>query len=35
MNYIKEMNPSYNQIEINPLSSSAVALWHTLIDFGH
>ncbi|WP_117168508.1 DnaD domain-containing protein [Paraliobacillus sediminis] len=31
MNYIKEMNAFYNQIEINPLSSSAVALWHTLM----
>ncbi|WP_226036135.1 DnaD domain-containing protein [Aquibacillus saliphilus] len=31
MNYIKEMNSFYYQIELNPLSSSAVALWHTLM----
>ncbi|SFD67881.1 hypothetical protein SAMN05216238_103118 [Lentibacillus persicus] len=31
MNYIKQINAFYNQIELNPLSASAVALWHTLV----
>lgn len=35
MNYIKELNAFYNQIIFNPLSSSAVALWHTLIHFNN
>lgn len=31
MNYIRQINAFYNQIEINPLSSSASILWHTLM----
>ncbi|RYG71358.1 DnaD domain protein [Lentibacillus lipolyticus] len=31
MNYIKEMNAFYDQIIFNPLSSSAIAVWHTLM----
>lgn len=31
MNYIKEINAFYDTIEQEPLSASAVALWHTLI----
>lgn len=31
VNYLKEINAFYDQLEINPLSSSAIALWHTLM----
>ncbi|SEQ47297.1 DnaD and phage-associated domain-containing protein [Virgibacillus subterraneus] len=31
MNYIKEINAFYDHIERNPLSASAVTLWHALI----
>ena len=31
MNYIKEINAFYDHIEMNPLSASAVTLWHTLM----
>lgn len=31
MNYLKEINAFYDQLELNPLSSSAIALWHTLM----
>ncbi|MFA1820146.1 DnaD domain-containing protein [Virgibacillus oceani] len=31
MNYIKEINAFYDQVERNPLSASAVTLWHTLM----
>lgn len=31
MNYIKEINAFYMEIETNPLSASAVALWHALM----
>ncbi|WP_407270048.1 DnaD domain-containing protein [Radiobacillus sp. PE A8.2] len=31
MNYIKEINAFYNHIETNPLSSSAITLWYTLM----
>lgn len=31
MNYIKEINAFYNHIEQNPLSASAVTLWHALM----
>lgn len=31
MNYIREMNAFYDSLEYNPLSSSAVALWHALM----
>jgi len=31
MNYIKEINAFYDHIERNPLSASAVTLWHTLM----
>ncbi|WP_449355210.1 DnaD domain-containing protein [Virgibacillus natechei] len=35
MNYIKEMNAFYNRIDFQPISSSAVALWHTLMHFNN
>lgn len=31
MNYIKEINAFYDQLEWNPLSASAVTLWHALM----
>ncbi|GAB3806645.1 DnaD domain-containing protein [Virgibacillus kimchii] len=31
MNYIKEINAFYDHMERNPLSASAVTLWHTLM----
>lgn len=31
MNYIKELNAFYNQMEVNPLSASATLLWYTLM----
>jgi len=31
MNYIREMNAFYDSLEYNPLSSSAIALWHALM----
>lgn len=31
MNYIKEINAFYNEIEVTPLSASAIALWHALL----
>jgi DnaD/phage-associated family protein len=31
MNYIKEVNAFYNELEVTPLSSSAIALWHALM----
>ncbi|MRH43332.1 DnaD domain protein [Aquibacillus halophilus] len=31
MNYIKEINALYNHLEFNPLSNSAVLLWHALM----
>ncbi|RDW21431.1 hypothetical protein CWR48_03245 [Oceanobacillus arenosus] len=31
MNYIKEINAFYDRIEMEPLSASAVTLWHTLM----
>ncbi|MFD1361272.1 DnaD domain-containing protein [Lentibacillus salinarum] len=31
MNYIKQINAFYHQLEINPLSSSAISLWHALL----
>lgn len=31
MNYIKEINAFYNEIEVTPLSSSAIALWYALL----
>ncbi|PAV28413.1 hypothetical protein CIL05_17420 [Virgibacillus profundi] len=31
MNYIKEINAFYDLVERNPLSASAVTLWHTLM----
>ena len=31
MNYIKEINAFYDHMECNPLSASAVTLWHTLM----
>src|SRR5690606_7365794 len=31
MNYIKEINAFYDLMELEPLSSSAVNLWHTLL----
>ncbi|WP_373893835.1 DnaD domain-containing protein [Virgibacillus sp. CBA3643] len=35
MNYIKEMNAFYNRIDFQPISSSSVALWHTLMHFNN
>ncbi|WP_188455687.1 DnaD domain-containing protein [Virgibacillus oceani] len=35
MNYLKEMKAFYNRIIFNPLSGSAVALWHTLMHFNN
>ena len=31
MNYIKELNAFYDWLETNPLSTSAIALWHALM----
>ncbi|NBI29113.1 DnaD domain protein [Chengkuizengella marina] len=31
MNYIKEINAFYDQLELNDLSASAIALWHALM----
>ncbi|MFX3631885.1 MAG: DnaD domain protein [Candidatus Pristimantibacillus sp.] len=31
VNYIREINAFYNGLEINPLSSSAIALWYALM----
>ena len=31
MNYIKEINAFYDLMELEPLSASAVNLWHTLL----
>lgn len=31
MNYIKLLNAFYDQLETNPLSTSAIALWHALV----
>ncbi|APC65603.1 hypothetical protein AAV35_14205 [Salimicrobium jeotgali] len=31
MNYLKELNAFYDQQETNPLSSSAIAVWHALM----
>lgn len=31
MNYIQELNAFYDRLETNPLSSSAIALWHALM----
>ncbi|MGG0757302.1 DnaD domain-containing protein [Brevibacillus laterosporus] len=31
MNYLKEINSFYDRLETNPLSSSAIALWHALM----
>lgn len=31
MNYIKLLNSFYDQLETNPLSTSAIALWHALV----
>ncbi len=31
MNYIKEMNAFYDWLEINSISTSAIALWHALM----
>src|SRR5699024_2616493 len=31
MNYIQEINAFYARVETNPLSGSAVCLWHTLM----
>ena len=31
VNYIREINAFYNELEIKPLSSSAIALWHALL----
>lgn len=35
MNYIKEMNAFYTQLQTNPLSSSAIALWGTLMNINN
>lgn len=35
MNYLKEMNAFYNKLDFQPLSGSAVALWHTLMHFNN
>ncbi len=31
MNYLKEINAFYNQLEVNPLSGAANSLWHALL----
>ncbi|WP_281885634.1 DnaD domain protein [Paenibacillus sp. YYML68] len=31
MDYVREVHAFYNELEINPLSSSAIALWHVLL----
>jgi DnaD/phage-associated family protein len=31
MNYIREINAFYDRLETNPLSTSAIALWHALM----
>lgn len=31
MNYIAEINSFYDKLEINPLSTNAIALWHALM----
>lgn len=31
MNYLKELNAFYDRLETNPLSTSAIALWHSLM----
>ncbi|RXZ84605.1 DnaD domain protein [Paenibacillaceae bacterium] len=31
MNYIREVHAFYNELEINPLSSSAISLWYALL----
>lgn len=31
MNYIREINAFYDRMEQEPLSGSAVSLWHTLL----
>lgn len=31
MNYIKQLNAFYDQLELNPLNSSEIALWHALM----
>ncbi|MFC3041455.1 DnaD domain-containing protein [Virgibacillus xinjiangensis] len=35
MNYIKEINAFYNKIVFQPLSGSAVSLWHALMHFNN
>ncbi|MFC7062350.1 hypothetical protein [Halobacillus seohaensis] len=35
MNYIKELNAFYNQIELHSLSSSAIVLWGALMHFNN
>lgn len=35
MNYIKEMNAFYTQLQFNPLSSSSIALWGTLMNINN
>ncbi|WP_010531754.1 DnaD domain-containing protein [Lentibacillus jeotgali] len=35
MNYIKEMNAFYDQLIFNPLSSSAISVWHTLMHYNN
>lgn len=32
MNYIKLLNAFYDQLETNPLSTSAIALWHAFVN---
>ncbi|UOR11385.1 hypothetical protein [Halobacillus amylolyticus] len=33
MDYVKEIHAFYDQIEVNPVSASAVVLWHAMMNF--
>ncbi|MGO0058614.1 helix-turn-helix domain-containing protein [Brevibacillus fluminis] len=35
MNYIREINAFYDRLETNPLSTSAIALWHALMQINN
>ncbi|MDC3418730.1 hypothetical protein [Aquibacillus salsiterrae] len=35
MNYIKQLNAFYNQLDFNPLSNNAILLWHSLMQINN
>ncbi|WP_079528057.1 hypothetical protein [Halobacillus hunanensis] len=35
MNYVKEIQAFYEQVELKPISASAASLWHAMLYFHH